>query len=92
MIRSCLLFLRPRPVIKVEKKLNTTVGLNSRMTQAETVIRSHNDRLKLLEYKSIDIEARSRRNNLLFKGLAKERDDNCCRRSLERDGRQLIHV
>ena len=27
------------------------------------------DQLKLLQYKSIDIEARSRRNNLLFRGI-----------------------
>ena len=63
-------------------------GLNGRLTQAETVIRSHNDRLKLLEYKSIDIEARSRRNSLLLKGLAEERDENCRRKVLnflERD-------
>ena len=66
----------------VEKKLNTIGGLNGRMTQAETVIRSYNDRLKLLEFKSIDIEARSRRNNLLFKGLKEERDEDCRRKVL----------
>ena len=38
---------------------------------------SYNDRLKLLEYKSIDIEARSRRNNLLFRGLPEVRDEDC---------------
>ena len=66
----------------VEKKLNTIAGLNGRITQAETVIRSYNDRLKLLEYKSIDLEARSRRNNLLFKGLSEDRDEDCRRKVL----------
>ena len=31
----------------------------------------------MLEYKSIDIEARSRRKNLLFNGFAEERDESC---------------
>ena len=66
----------------VEKRMDTIEGINSRMSQVETVIRSHSDRLKLLEYKSIDIEARSRRNNLLFKGLAEERDEDCRRKVL----------
>ena len=34
----------------------------------ETVSMAHDDRLTLLEYKSIDMEARSRRNNLIFRG------------------------
>ena len=33
--------------------------------------------LKLLEYRSIDLEARSRRNNLLFKGISEQRRENC---------------
>lgn len=43
----------------------------------ESVVKSHGDRIRLLEYKSIDIEARSRRNNLLFYGLAEFRNENC---------------
>ena len=34
-------------------------------------------RLLLLEYKSVDLEARSRRKNLLFSGFTEERDENC---------------
>ena len=37
-------------------------------------------RLKLLEYKSIDSEVRSRRNNLIFRGIEEARDqgiENC---------------
>ena len=33
--------------------------------------------LKLLSYKSIDIEARSRRNNLIIRGVSEEHDENC---------------
>ena len=33
--------------------------------------------LKVLAYKSIDIEARSRRHHLLFHGLAESRSENC---------------
>ena len=33
--------------------------------------------LKLLSYKSIDIKARSRRNNLIIRGVSEERDENC---------------
>ena len=35
--------------------------------------------IKLLEYKSIDIEARSRCNNLLFRGFPESRDEKCTR-------------
>ena len=40
---------------------------------------SYNDRLKLLEHKSIDIEARPRLNKLLFKLFPESRDENCTR-------------
>ena len=45
----------------------------------ETVLNSYNDRLKLLEYKSIYIEARSWRNNILFRGIPKSSDEDCKR-------------
>ena len=38
---------------------------------------NHEQFLKLLAYKSIDIESRSRRRNLLFQGLAENRNENC---------------
>ena len=44
---------------------------------------SYNDRLRLLKYKSIDLEARSRRNNLHFKGFPEMRDENCRRTVLD---------
>ena len=37
----------------------------------------HDDRITLLEYKSLDMEARSRRNNLLFGGFPEEKGENC---------------
>ena len=53
------------------------LNIRSRVTVVENVIRSQNDRLKLLEYRSIDLEARSRRKNLLFKGISEQRRENC---------------
>ena len=52
----------------IEHSVRALASLNGRMERVETVVHSYNDRLRLLEYKSIDLEARSRRNNLLFKG------------------------
>ena len=44
--------------------------LSRRVQKVENVISAHEQRIKLLEYRSIDSEARSRRRNLLFKGIA----------------------
>ena len=43
--------------------------LGRRVQKAESIICAHEQRIKLLEYRSINIEARSRRRNLLFKGI-----------------------
>ena len=43
----------------------------------KTHIDDHEARLLLLEYKSVDLEARSRRKNLLFRGFSEERGENC---------------
>ena len=63
----------------VEQKIDSINRLNGRIQRVETVVNSYNDRLKLLEYKSIDIEARSRRNNLLFRGIPESRNEDCKR-------------
>ena len=55
-------------VSNVEEKMNAILMLNGKMGCVKTVMNSYNDRLKLLEYKSIDLEAQWRCNNLLFKG------------------------
>lgn len=63
------------------KKLTTTeVKIDSIYCSnfPETVIQSNLKRIKLLEYKSIDIEARSRRRNLIFRGIdGDEPNENC---------------
>lgn len=53
-------------------------NLPERLTSAETVIQSNINRIKLLEYKSIDLEARSRRRNLIFRGIdGDQQNENC---------------
>ena len=34
--------------------------------------------LTYLSYKSLDLEARSRRKNLIFRGLSESKDEDCC--------------
>lgn len=51
-------------------------GMNATKVQVEHISRradNHEQCLKVLAYKSIDLEARSRRNNLLFHGLAERK-------------------
>ncbi|XP_060561123.1 putative uncharacterized protein DDB_G0267716 [Ruditapes philippinarum] len=43
---------------------------NERVTWVERCLAVQNKKLKMLSYKSLDIEARSRRNNLIFWGLS----------------------
>ena len=61
-------------------------SVENSVTAIDKQVNSHTNRLKLLEYKSIDAEARSRRNNLIFRGIDEnmnEDDDECERRVLE---------
>ena len=64
-------------VIHIQNKLDRVLDLKQRVTTMERVMRSNTDRLKLLEYRSIDLEARSRRKNILFKGIPENRRENC---------------
>ena len=64
-------------VSAIQNKLDAVLNIRSRVTTVENVIRSQNDRLKFLEYRSIDLEARSRRKNILFKGIIEQRRENC---------------
>ena len=48
-----------------------------KIANIESAVRSQEDRIWLLEYKSIDLEAKSRRNNLLFYGLSESRNEVC---------------
>lgn len=61
----------------IQNRLESVVHMKKRVSEVENVVKSHEERLKLLEYRSIDIEARSRRKNLLFKGLPENRNENC---------------
>ena len=55
-----------------------TAGLSERMSSVETVIKSNAERIKVLEYKSIDLEAHSRRRNFLFRGIAGDHPGENC--------------
>lgn len=49
-----------------------------KVSRVEKVTDSHERQLKILNYKSVDLEARSRRNNLIFRGLYESsRNDDC---------------
>lgn len=59
---------------------NVTQGLstvNARVECVENPTLNHELVLKVLAYKSTDMEARPRRCNLLFHGLAENRSENC---------------
>ena len=64
-------------ISSIQTKLDSILNLNSKDSRIETVLKSQHDRLKLLEYRSLDIEARSRRRNLLIKGIPEDRRENC---------------
>lgn len=57
---------------QVEGKVDKVMPLVDRVKRSENVIKSQQNRLKLLEYKSIDIESRSRRRNLIFRGISEQ--------------------
>ena len=58
-------------------RLDSIACKHKHVAKIETVVRCHEDRIRLLEHRSIDIEARARRNNLIFHGLAEFRNENC---------------
>ena len=64
-------------VSSIQTKLDSILNLNSKDSRIETVLKSQHNRLKLLEYRSLDTEARSRRRNLLIKGIPEDRRENC---------------
>lgn len=51
--------------------------IHNRVNDLESHTSEPSSRLMLLEYKSIDLEARSRRNNLIFGGLPEDKNENC---------------
>ena len=71
-------------LINIEHKQTQIENLESIMqSSCESIIdiqsttKTHNNMLRLLKYKSLDIEARSRRKNLIFRGLFEHRGENC---------------
>ena len=60
----------------LEKAINSTRNSIGNMTSD---IQSHDKMLKLLNYKSVDLEARSRRKNLILRGLFEVDGENCYR-------------
>ena len=56
---------------------NSFMNIGEKITQVIQTTNRNTDMLKTLAYKSIDIEARSRRNNLIFWGLVENRNENC---------------
>lgn len=60
-----------------EQMLKGAVQQTARVQKVEKVVKSYQDRIKLLEYKTIDMEARRRRCNLLFYRLYENRRENC---------------
>lgn len=63
-----------------ELLINTNQQLKARfdpINGISSVTNQHSALLKTLAYKSIDIEARSRRNNLIFRGLKESYHENC---------------
>ena len=56
---------------------NCFMNIGEKITQVIQTTNRNTDMLKTLAYKSIDIEARSRRNNLIFWGLVENHSENC---------------
>ena len=56
---------------------NSFVAMNEKLGQVIDVTNSHTSVLKTIAYKSIDLEARSRRNNLIFWGFHETPNENC---------------
>ena len=53
-------------------------SVEKKVASKETSSKAHDDWLKLIEYKIIDMEARSRRNNFIFRGHRENvESDNC---------------
>ena len=65
----------------VESKQNNLSSVMSpvydKVDILEDCVNIHARKLKMLSYRSLDLEARSRRNNLIFRGLADCQNENC---------------
>ena len=60
------------------EKLETVTQCNSsELSSLKKTATVHDDTLTFLSYKSLDLEARSRRKNLIFRGLGETRGEDC---------------
>ena len=58
--------------------LNQVVSsLTEKVNRVIDASNAQNDFLKTVAYKSFDLEARARRNNLIFRGFAENYGENC---------------
>jgi hypothetical protein len=53
--------------------------VNDKLGHVMNVTNNQTSLLRTIAYKSIDLEARSRRNNLIFRGFTENRNENCYR-------------
>ncbi|MES9902848.1 MAG: hypothetical protein ABW168_09205 [Sedimenticola sp.] len=63
----------------LETKIDQALSVTSTLRETQQTVLKHADRITILEYKSIDNEARARRSNLLFKGFSESRNENCAK-------------
>ena len=61
----------------IGQKVDDSLLLHTKVYNIESCLSDYDKRLKVLEYKSIDLESRSIRNNLIFNGIPESRDENC---------------
>ena len=65
---------RQNMIEKFETSLNST---DSKLNSIGSKVTSNSISIELLSYRSIDLEAHSRRKNLIFKGLCENASENC---------------
>ena len=61
----------------VAKRLDMCVALHSKVEGLECHVQEQSTRIAQLEYRSLDLEARSRRNNIIIGGIEESRDEDC---------------
>ena len=61
-----------------ELSQNRVQKVENRVEKLKTSSRAYDACLQLMEYKSIDMEARSRRNNLIFRGHSENLESDDC--------------
>lgn len=69
-----------RKVSEIEAKLDMCMNLNPRLEKTESLLTEHENRLKFLEYKSLELDTKSRRCNLIFEGFTERKAEDCAER------------